>query len=84
MSTDLPGTPLILGIPFLQQYEAQVSFTHTGTTVALATIPADGCKACAGEQQLEHASKGAGEGYTNLRKMRKVKVQQDKDGFYKL
>ena len=37
MSTDLPGTPLILGIPFLRAYMAR--FDRSNKSIGLAKVP---------------------------------------------
>ena len=46
MSTDLPGTPLILGIPFLRAYMAR--FDRTKRTIGLAKVPvgSEYCASC--------------------------------------
>lgn len=46
MSTDLPGTPLILGIPFLRAYMAR--FDRSNKTIGLAKVPvgSEYCSSC--------------------------------------
>jgi hypothetical protein len=46
MSTDLPGTPLILGIPFLRAYMAR--FDRSNKSIGLAKVPvgSEYCSSC--------------------------------------